>query len=267
MQRLRAGPCAVTFPRAGWTRAELRWWGLYSCVVEVVSAKCCWSGWQTDSPMIAPRRLGWGAARSMGTGDYMCVTLRGGAPWGFTLREGEGDTYRPFIVSQVSICVSVLMFYVHFIHMKVLIWDEKGLMQIFLMDGHVVILVSHCKDDTIIHLIKILWTPHTGLQVTVLIEFCLLLKKIIFKKLSSVWRDFAFLRVLAVFWCEIPQDPYMVKAKKERECEAEGSVICYHSQKDFSEKSEHYSGEEWPTWRVSGMCVMQEEAPQKVRLN
>uniref|UniRef100_A0A3Q3F1S9 Synaptopodin-2-like n=1 Tax=Kryptolebias marmoratus TaxID=37003 RepID=A0A3Q3F1S9_KRYMA len=36
----------------------------------------------------------------MGTGDYICVTLRGGAPWGFTLQEGEGDTYRPFLVSQ-----------------------------------------------------------------------------------------------------------------------------------------------------------------------
>lgn len=43
----------------------------------------------------------------MGTGDYICVTLRGGAPWGFTLREGEGDTYRPFLVSQVSINVRV----------------------------------------------------------------------------------------------------------------------------------------------------------------
>ncbi|KAG7243340.1 hypothetical protein INR49_011796 [Caranx melampygus] len=38
----------------------------------------------------------------MGTGDYICVTLRGGAPWGFTLREGEGDTYRPFLISQVE---------------------------------------------------------------------------------------------------------------------------------------------------------------------
>nr|XP_033507858.1 synaptopodin-2 [Epinephelus lanceolatus] len=38
----------------------------------------------------------------MGTGDYICVTLRGGAPWGFTLREGEGDTYRPFLVSKVD---------------------------------------------------------------------------------------------------------------------------------------------------------------------
>ncbi|XP_026208495.1 synaptopodin-2 isoform X2 [Anabas testudineus] len=38
----------------------------------------------------------------MGTGDYICVTLRGGAPWGFTLREGEGDTYIPFLVSQVE---------------------------------------------------------------------------------------------------------------------------------------------------------------------
>uniref|UniRef100_A0A665XFK5 Synaptopodin 2 n=1 Tax=Echeneis naucrates TaxID=173247 RepID=A0A665XFK5_ECHNA len=39
----------------------------------------------------------------MGTGDYICVTLRGGAPWGFTLREGEGDTYRPLLISQVSV--------------------------------------------------------------------------------------------------------------------------------------------------------------------
>ncbi|XP_068569530.1 synaptopodin-2 isoform X2 [Cebidichthys violaceus] len=38
----------------------------------------------------------------MGTGDYICVTLRGGAPWGFSLREGDGDTYRPFLVSQAE---------------------------------------------------------------------------------------------------------------------------------------------------------------------
>ncbi|KAK2899741.1 synaptopodin-2 isoform X2 [Channa argus] len=38
----------------------------------------------------------------MGIGDYVCVTLRGGAPWGFTLREGEGDTYRPFLISQID---------------------------------------------------------------------------------------------------------------------------------------------------------------------
>lgn len=54
-----------------------------------------------DSSMSAPWKFGWGAARSMGTGDYICVTLRGGAPWGLTLREGEGDTYRPLLVSQV----------------------------------------------------------------------------------------------------------------------------------------------------------------------
>lgn len=41
----------------------------------------------------------------MGTGDYICVTLRGGAPWGFSLQEGEGDTYRPFLVSQVYMLV------------------------------------------------------------------------------------------------------------------------------------------------------------------
>ncbi|KAM4714807.1 uncharacterized protein synpo2a isoform 2-T2 [Anableps anableps] len=38
----------------------------------------------------------------MGTGDYICVTLRGGAPWGFSLREGEGDIYRPLLISQVE---------------------------------------------------------------------------------------------------------------------------------------------------------------------
>ena len=45
----------------------------------------------------------------MGIGDYICLTLRGGAPWGFTLREGEGDTYRPFLVSQVCISVRLLL--------------------------------------------------------------------------------------------------------------------------------------------------------------
>ncbi|XP_034020575.1 synaptopodin-2 isoform X2 [Thalassophryne amazonica] len=38
----------------------------------------------------------------MGTGEYVCVTLRGGAPWGFTLREGEGDACRSIQVHQVE---------------------------------------------------------------------------------------------------------------------------------------------------------------------
>ncbi|XP_072295689.1 uncharacterized protein synpo2a isoform X2 [Eucyclogobius newberryi] len=38
----------------------------------------------------------------MGIGDYICVTLRGAAPWGFTVAQGEGDTYRPLVVSQVE---------------------------------------------------------------------------------------------------------------------------------------------------------------------
>ncbi|CDQ71287.1 unnamed protein product [Oncorhynchus mykiss] len=38
----------------------------------------------------------------MGTGDYICVTLRGGAPWGFSLCQGEGDAYRPLQVYQVE---------------------------------------------------------------------------------------------------------------------------------------------------------------------
>ncbi|KAF7656451.1 hypothetical protein LDENG_00040950 [Lucifuga dentata] len=40
----------------------------------------------------------------MGTGDYICVTLRGGAPWGFTLKEVEEDTYTPLQVIQVQDC-------------------------------------------------------------------------------------------------------------------------------------------------------------------
>ncbi|XP_035639404.1 synaptopodin-2-like isoform X2 [Oncorhynchus keta] len=38
----------------------------------------------------------------MGTGDYICVTVHGGAPWGFSLREGEGDDYRRLQVYQVE---------------------------------------------------------------------------------------------------------------------------------------------------------------------
>uniref|UniRef100_A0A3P9HVF7 Synaptopodin 2 n=1 Tax=Oryzias latipes TaxID=8090 RepID=A0A3P9HVF7_ORYLA len=38
----------------------------------------------------------------MGTGDYVCVTLSGAAPWGFSLAEGEGDNQRSFLVSQVE---------------------------------------------------------------------------------------------------------------------------------------------------------------------
>ncbi|CAL9694913.1 unnamed protein product [Knipowitschia caucasica] len=39
----------------------------------------------------------------MGFGDYICVTLRSdGAPWGFSVAHGEGDTYRPLVVSQVE---------------------------------------------------------------------------------------------------------------------------------------------------------------------
>lgn len=41
----------------------------------------------------------------------------------------------------------------------------------------------------------------------------------------------AFLCALAVFWWEIPRHPYMVKATTE--CEAQGSMICFQSQKTF----------------------------------
>lgn len=51
---------------------------------------------RTAEPRLTSRRA------KMGVGDYMCVTLRGGAPWGFTLTEGEGETYRPLVVSQVG---------------------------------------------------------------------------------------------------------------------------------------------------------------------
>ncbi|XP_051934270.1 synaptopodin-2 isoform X2 [Hippocampus zosterae] len=38
----------------------------------------------------------------MGTGDYICITLHGDGPWGFTLQEGVGDTDTPLLVSQVE---------------------------------------------------------------------------------------------------------------------------------------------------------------------
>ncbi|KAJ8247748.1 hypothetical protein GJAV_G00249830 [Gymnothorax javanicus] len=38
---------------------------------------------------------------SMGTGDYLCITAHGGAPWGFTLRQGN-ELHHPFIVCQVD---------------------------------------------------------------------------------------------------------------------------------------------------------------------
>lgn len=65
----------------------------------------------------------------------------------------------------------------------------------------------------------------------------------------------AFLCALAVFWCEIPWDPYMVKAKSE--CEAEGSVICYHSQRLQQEKQSIIQMSTQPGGG-EGMCVMQE---------
>lgn len=43
---------------------------------------------------------------------------------------------------------------------------------------------------------------------------------------------------LAMFLWEIPQHPYMVKAK--RECEAEGRAICYHSERDLSNRANLY---------------------------
>lgn len=49
------------------------------------------------------------------------------------------------------------------------------------------------------------------------------------ENLLAAVRVAAFLCELAVFWWEIPRDPYMVKAKWE--CEAEDCVICYHSQR------------------------------------
>lgn len=111
VRRLQAGLCAVTSPKQAGLEGALRWWGLYSGAVEVVFL---WSAaGLAVSSMCAPWRFGWGARGSMGTGDYICVTLRGGAPWGFTLREGEGDTYRPFLISQVpllTVCIYVVLY-------------------------------------------------------------------------------------------------------------------------------------------------------------
>ncbi|XP_035274547.1 synaptopodin-2-like isoform X1 [Anguilla anguilla] len=38
---------------------------------------------------------------SMGTGDYLCITVRGGAPWGFGLRQGD-ELHHPLLVCQVD---------------------------------------------------------------------------------------------------------------------------------------------------------------------
>ncbi|XP_061101179.1 synaptopodin-2-like [Conger conger] len=38
----------------------------------------------------------------MGTGDYLCITVRGGAPWGFSLRQGN-ELHHPLLVCQVDI--------------------------------------------------------------------------------------------------------------------------------------------------------------------
>ncbi|KAJ8336175.1 hypothetical protein SKAU_G00395180 [Synaphobranchus kaupii] len=38
---------------------------------------------------------------SMGTGDYLCITVRGGAPWGFSLRQGS-ELHHPLLVCQVD---------------------------------------------------------------------------------------------------------------------------------------------------------------------
>ncbi|KAJ8411122.1 hypothetical protein AAFF_G00181570 [Aldrovandia affinis] len=37
----------------------------------------------------------------MGTGDYLCITVRGGAPWGFSLLQGN-ELHHPLLVSQVA---------------------------------------------------------------------------------------------------------------------------------------------------------------------
>ncbi|XP_077355239.1 synaptopodin-2 isoform X2 [Festucalex cinctus] len=38
----------------------------------------------------------------MRTGDFVCITLQGGAPWGFALDGGQRDTDAPLLVSQVE---------------------------------------------------------------------------------------------------------------------------------------------------------------------
>lgn len=72
----------------------------------------------------------------------------------------------------------------------------------------------------------------------------------------------AFSSALAVFWCEIPRAPYMVKAK--RECEAQGSVICYRSQR-LQQESKALSG--WVTppehWNVDIMAKYQRKQTRK----
>lgn len=97
-----AGLCVVTFPKSGPDSVRTQMMGgLFGGAVDVVTVERCWQGWHRyERAVVAWQRV---AAYSMGTGDYICVTLRGGAPWGFSLRQGEGDIYRPLLASQVFI--------------------------------------------------------------------------------------------------------------------------------------------------------------------
>ncbi|KAG7495715.1 synaptopodin-2-like isoform X1 [Solea senegalensis] len=99
--RLQAGLCAVTCLKRAGLVEKLTSWGLSSAAVEVDPLKCGRCGCQLHALSVSAE-VWLKTKKSMGTGDYICVTVRGGAPWGFTLREGEGDTYRPFLISQVE---------------------------------------------------------------------------------------------------------------------------------------------------------------------
>lgn len=195
--------------------------------------------------MIALWRFGWGAVRSMGTGDYICVTLRGGAPWGFTLREGEGDTYRPFLVSQVSISMSDHVLVVKFINTKVFIWDKTGSFQV-------------CFRNLMKRSYKL---PSVDYKCQ-FIEFSWVIQR---KKrwLKTSWTNSGgrciFVCVGLCFWCEIPRDPYMVKAK--RECEAEGSVSCYHSRRLIAGKQSIFQTK--PEWKICALRTINQRKQTK----
>lgn len=199
-----------------------------------------------DSSMSAPWKFGWGAARSMGTGDYICVTLRGGAPWGFTLREGEGDTYRPLLVSQVCMracvggcfnttwagsCLSNLM----------LVRLQRWINSLMKVCGHVVVEILEKFLFLQSHDFFLRWEIQQENR-----------KKQTLKSLKFDGRELsaaAFLCALAVFWWEIPRHPYMVKATTE--CEAQGSMICFQSQRLFKQESK--SSNQTEEWRY--MCI------------
>lgn len=51
----------------------------------------------------------------MGTGEFVCVTLRGGAPWGFRLLQNAQDPQHPLQVLEVRLQATIVMMRTQFL--------------------------------------------------------------------------------------------------------------------------------------------------------